>query len=47
MIDDERRWMNECDRRREQLDRKLDDEWEYRDTKPFKKSDDEGEKDDE
>jgi hypothetical protein len=47
MIDDERRWMNECDRRREQLDRKLDDEWEYRDTEPFKKSDDEGEKDDE
>ena len=47
MIDDERRWMNECDRRREQLDRKLDDEWEYRDTAPFKKSDDEGEQDDE
>jgi hypothetical protein len=47
MIDDERRWMEECDRRREERDRRLDDLYEYRDTEPFKKSDDEGEKDDE
>ena len=45
MIDDEKKWIEECDRRREALDRRLDEEWEYRDTEPFKKSDDEGEKD--
>ena len=32
MIDDERKWMDECDRRREERDRRLDEEWEYRDT---------------
>ena len=46
MIDDEKRWVEECDRRRETIDRRLDEEWEYRDTEPFKKSEDEGEKDD-
>jgi hypothetical protein len=45
MIDDEKRWIEECDRRSEELDRRLDEEWEFRDTEPFKKSDDEGEKD--
>jgi hypothetical protein len=42
MIDDEKRWIEECDRRREELDRRLDEEWEYCDTEPFKKPDDEG-----
>jgi len=46
MIDDEKRWIEECDRRREERDRRLDEEWEYRDTRPFQKSEDEGEKDD-
>ena len=45
MIDEEKRWIEECDRRREERDRRLDEEWEYRDTEPFKKSDDVGEKD--
>ena len=45
MTDDEKKWTEEVDRRREELDRRLDEEWEYRDTEPFKKSDDEGEKD--
>ena len=44
MIDDERKWMDECDRRREERDRRLDEEWEYRDTDGYET--DEGEKDD-
>jgi hypothetical protein len=32
MIDDEKRSMEEFDRRREERDRRLDEEWEYRDT---------------
>ena len=32
MIDDEKRWIEECDRRREERDLRLDEEWEYRDT---------------
>ena len=32
MIDDEKRWIEECDRRREERDRRLDEKWEYRDT---------------
>ena len=46
MRDPEKQWMEECDRRREELDCRLDEEWEYRDTEPFTKSEDEGEKDD-
>lgn len=45
MIDDERKWMDECDRRTNELNERLDDAYEFRDTEPFKKSDDEGEKD--
>lgn len=32
MIDDEKRKMEEFDRRREERVRRLDEEWEYRDT---------------
>lgn len=32
MIDDEKKWIEQCDRRREERDRRLDEEWEYRDT---------------
>jgi hypothetical protein len=35
MIDDEKKWAEECDRRREERDRRLDDEWEYRDTEGY------------
>ena len=45
MIDDERKWMDECDRRTNELNERLDDAYEFRDTEPFKKSDDEEEKD--
>jgi hypothetical protein len=47
MIDDERKWMDECDRRTDERNQRLDDLYEYRDTAPVKKPDDEGEKDDE
>ena len=33
-IDDERRWMEESDRRTEERNKRLDEEWEYRDTAP-------------
>lgn len=35
MIDDERRRMTEWDDRIEERNRRLDEEWEYRDTEPF------------
>jgi hypothetical protein len=44
MIDDEKKWAEEVDRRREELDRRLDDDYEYRDTDGY--DTDEDEKDD-
>jgi hypothetical protein len=44
MIDDEKKWAEEVDRRREELDRRLDDDYEFRDTDGYET--DEVEKDD-
>ena len=44
MTDDEKKWTEEVDRRREELDRRLDDDYEYRDTDGYEIDD--GEKDD-
>ena len=35
MIDDEKRRMEEFDRREEELVRRLEEEWEYRDTEGY------------
>jgi hypothetical protein len=45
MRDPEMKRFTDWENREEDRLRELDEEWEYRDTEPFTKSDDEGEKD--